>query len=401
MSVLIGEGDPAARLEVRVCDGLSCAIMGAPALLGALQRGLAPAVQVRRASCMGRCDKAPVAAIGHYHLEHATAEGVVSCVQSNVIEPVVPRTLELAEYEHNGGYQLYRTCLAGERTPDDVIAVIEASGLRGLGGDGVPTGSKWRAVREQPAPRLMVVNASEAEPGSFKDRVTLERDPHRVFEGALIAAWAVGAGEIFVVLRAEYAALHAILGDEIAKLAAAGLPAATRLHLRRATGGYRAGEETTLIASLERHGARQSRPTLVNNVESLAWVRDIIERGAAWFAGQGRHGAKGLRAYSVSGRVKEPGLKLAPAGITMNELLEAYCEGMADGHRFQAYLVGGATGRFLPASKADIPLDFDRLKAEGATIGTGAIVVLSDRDDLNAAARHLQHFIETETSDVG
>lgn len=408
------EGGSPPTLTVRVCDGLSCEMMGAPRLLAALGRALGSAARVARAPCMGRCDKAPVAAIGRRHVERADLETLVAALEAPLPGPSAPRHVDLEEYEWNGGYHLYRACLAGERVPDDVIGVIEASGLRGLGGDGVPTGRKWRLVRGRPAPRTVVVNGSEAEPGSFKDRVCLESDPHRVIEGALIAAWAVGARDIFVALRDEYSEAHAVLGAEIAKLQAAGLPSAACLELRRGAGGYLSGEETALIESLEGRPALPrrrppapaeaglfGRPTLVNNVESLYWVRDILERGASWFTGQGRHGAHGLRMFSVSGRVKAPGLKLAPAGITLTELLEAYCEGMAEHHRFAAYLIGGARGRLLPASMADLPLDFDSLAAAGASIGAGAIVVLSERDDIGAAATNLRRFLETEAPGLG
>ena len=303
-----------------------------------------------------------------------------------------------------------QSCLAGERTRDEVIEVLEHSGLRGLGGAGFPTGRKWRLVRQEPAPRLMAVNGDEGEPGTFKDRYFLETDPHRFLEGMLIAAWVVEAAEIYIYLRDEYPQCHAILESEIAAVEAAGLAPHTRIHLRRGAGAYICGEESAMLESIEgkRGLPRQrppfpaqvglfGRPTLCNNIETLYWVRDIVEKGADWFTSQGRNGRKGLRTFSVSGRVRDPGVKLAPAGITARQLIDEFCGGMAEGHVFKGYLPGGASGGILPAAMADIPLDFGTLEAEGCFTGSGAVVVLSDKDDMKAVALNLLRFFEDES----
>jgi formate dehydrogenase len=287
---------------------------------------------------------------------------------------------------------------------------MEKSGLRGLGGAGFPTELKWRLVRREPGPRLMAVNGDEGEPGTFKDRYYLESDPHRFIEGMLIAAWAIEASDVYIYLRDEYPLCRAILTVEIMAAEAAGLAPHTKIHLRRGAGAYICGEETAMLESIEgRRGLPRhkppfpsqvglfGRPTLINNVETLFWVRDIVEKGPDWFTGQGRNGRQGLRTFSVSGRVKNPGVKLAPAGITARELIDEYCGGMADGHTFKGYLPGGASGGILPASKADIPLDFGTLEAEGCLIGSAAVVVLSDKDNMKDVALNLMRFFEDES----
>ena len=408
--VVMEDEEPPPALTIRVCDSLSCEMAGATALLAALKDKLSPGIRVMSASCMGRCDKAPIAEVGRRHVEHAGVETVLATVRAPSREPVVPAHIGLDEYVKNGGYRLYRACLAGERSAEDVIALMEGSGLRGLGGAGFPVGRKWRLVRQEPAPRLMAVNANEGEPGTFKDRVYLETDPHRTLEGMMIAAWVVEAADVYFYLRDEYSGVRAMLFGEIAKLERAGLTARTRIHLRRGAGAYVCGEESAMIESIEgRRGEPRrrppllsqiglfGRPTLINNVESLYWVRDIVERGPEWFAGQGRNGRKGLRSFSVSGRVKEPGMKLAPAGITVRQLIDEYCDGMAEGHRFKGYLPGGASGGILPASMADIPLDFDTLGALDCMIGSAALIVLSDKDDMKSVALNLIRFFERES----
>lgn len=300
--------------------------------------------------------------------------------------------------------------MTGERKADDLIEIMEASGLRGLGGAGFPAGRKWRFVRQEPAPRLMAINADEGEPGTFKDRYYLERDPHRFLEGMLIAAWAVEATDVYIYLRDEYPALHKVLSDEIEEVRAAGLDAVTKIHLRRGAGAYICGEESAMLESIEgKRGEPRhkppfpsqvglfGRPTLIHNVETVYWVRDIVEKGADWFTGEGRHGRTGLRSFSVSGRVKEPGVKLAPAGITAQELIDEYCGGMANGHVLKGYLPGGASGGILPASMADIPMDFDTLNEHGCFIGSAAVIVLSDRDDIKDVVLNLMRFFEDES----
>jgi NADH:ubiquinone oxidoreductase subunit F (NADH-binding)/NADH:ubiquinone oxidoreductase subunit E len=407
--VLDGETPPP-PLTVRVCDSLTCALTGAQALLDALPARLGTGVRVVRAPCMGGCHNAPVAAIGHALHEHATPDSVVAAASAGATHPHVPDFPDLAAYRAAGGYRVLEACLAGKREVESVLKLLEDSQLRGLGGAGFPTGRKWRLVGQQPAPRLMAVNADEGEPGTFKDRHYLETDPHRFLEGMLIGAWAVGVAEIYVYLRDEYPQCREILEREIATLTSAGLTGGVPIHMRRGAGAYICGEESAMLESIEgkrglpRHKPPYpaevglfGRPTLINNVETLFWIRDIIEQGPAVFAKDGRHGRKGMRSFSVSGRVKSPGVKLAPAGITAGELIAEYCGGMLDGHVFKAYLPGGASGGVLPASMADVPLDFGTLEPLGCLIGSAAVVVLSDHDSMREVALNLLRFFEDES----
>jgi formate dehydrogenase beta subunit len=408
--IVMEDEAPPPPITVRVCDSLTCALYGGETLLGTLREKLGDGVRVVRAPCMGGCDKAPVVAIGHALHENATVENVAEAVAAGHAHPKLPEYPDLDRYRADGGYALLRACLDGKRTVEDIIGELEASGLRGLGGAGFPTGRKWRFVRQEPGPRLMAVNADEGEPGTFKDRYYLETDPHRFIEGMLIAAWAVEAADVYVYLRDEYPQCRAILTVEIMAAEAAGLVPHTKIHLRRGAGAYICGEESAMLESIEgRRGLPRHKPpfpsqvglfgqpTLINNVETLFWVRDIIEKGPDWFTGHGRNGHQGLRTFSVSGRVKNPGVKLAPAGITARELIDEYCGGMEDGHSFKGYLPGGASGGILPASKADIPLDFGTLEAEGCFIGSAAVVVLSDKDDMKEVALNLMRFFEDES----
>ena len=399
------------RLTVRVCDGLSCELAGAQALLARLPALLGADVRVLPAPCVGRCETAPVAVVHQHPVRHATPAAVQQAVVQGLRTHEPAPYADLAAYRAAGGYTLLRDCTEGRRSADDVIATLEASSLRGLGGAGFPAGRKWRIVRAQPAPRLMAVNIDEGEPGTFKDRWYLEHDPHRFLEGLLVAAWAVGIDAVYIYLRDEYHAGRAILQRELAALAAdppvAGLP---QMELRRGAGAYICGEESAMIESIEgkRGLPRQrppyvaqvglfGRPTLEHNFETLYWVRDIVERGADWFAAQGRHGRQGLRSFSVSGRVREPGVKLAPAGVTLRELVDEFCGGMLPGHELKAYLPGGASGGILPARLADVPLDFDTLQPHGCFIGSAAVIVLSQHDSVAAAARNLMRFFEHES----
>ncbi|HEV8031774.1 MAG TPA: NADH-ubiquinone oxidoreductase-F iron-sulfur binding region domain-containing protein [Stellaceae bacterium] len=397
-------------ITVRVCDSLSCALFGGEQLITDLRSRFGDGVRVVRAPCMGGCDKAPVVAIGHALHEHATADNVAAAVAAGATHPHIPAYPGLDRYRADGGYQLLQACLSGTRSVEDVIGALEHSGLRGLGGAGFPTGRKWRFVLQEPKPRLFAVNGDEGEPGTFKDRYFLETDPHRFLEGMLIGTWAVEAGETYIYLRDEYPQCREILEKEIAAIEAAGLAPHTKIHLRRGAGAYICGEESAMLESIEgKRGLPRhkppfpsqvglfGRPTLINNVETLYWVRDIVEKGPEWFTGQGRNGRKGLRTFSVSGRVKRPGVKLAPAGITARELIDEFCGGMAEGHSFKGYLPGGASGGILPASKADIPLDFGTLEGEGCFIGSAAVVVLSDKDDMRAVALNLLRFFEDES----
>ena len=409
---IVKEGEtPPPALTVRVCDSLSCMIAGADALIDSLEAGTDPAkVRIVRAPCMGRCESAPIAEVGHNHIVDATAERVEAAIRDGHTHPAVPPYQDLAAYRAQDGYRLLQACLDGQRTPDDIIEILSDAGLRGMGGAGFPTGQKWRFVRAEPKPRLMAVNADEGEPGTIKDRFYLETEPHRVLEGMLVAAWAVEAEAVYFYLRDEYPGIREILLTEIAALEAAGLAPHTRIDLRRGAGAYICGEESAMIESIEgkrglpRHrppfvaqNGIFGRPTLVNNVETLFWIPVIVEKGADWFAGHGRHGGKGLRSYSVSGRVREPGVKLAPAGITLAELIDEYCGGMAEGHALKGYLPGGASGGILPAAMADQPLEFGVLEKFGSFVGSHAVVVLSDRDDMKACALNLMQFFEDES----
>jgi len=409
---VVKEGEtPPPPVTVRVCDSLTCEMFGARQLLADLAAKLGPGVRVVRAPCMGACDKAPVCHVGHHEVARATVDSVMASLKHDHRAVTAHRPdKDFAAYTATGGYALLRACLNGERTPEQIIAALDGGGLRGLGGAGFPTGRKWSLVRKEPAPRLMAVNGDEGEPGTFKDRAYLERDPHRFLEGMLIAAWVVEAREVYIYLRDEYPAIRHMLLAEIAKLEAAGLSPHTKIHLRRGAGAYICGEESAMIESIEgkrglpRHRPPYvaqvglfGRPTLVNNIETLFWVRDIVEKGAEWFAAQGRRGAKGLRSFSVSGRVKEPGVKLAPAGITVRELIDEYCGGMLPGHTFKAYLPGGASGGILPASMADLPLDFGKLEPYGCFVGSHAVVILSDKDDMRDVALNLMRFFEDES----
>jgi len=348
--------------------------------------------------------------VGHTLHEHATLESVAVAAAKPDRHPPLLSYPDLAAYRAGGGYRFLESCLGGKTAVAQLLKALDDAQLRGLGGAGFPTGRKWRAVLAEPKPRLMAVNADEGEPGTFKDRHYLELDPHRFLEGMLIGAWAVEAAEVYIYLRDEYPHLREILEAEIVKLEAAGLARHAAIHMRRGAGAYICGEESAMLESIEgkrglpRHKPPYpsqvglfGRPTLINNVETLYWVRDIVERGAAWFEGQGRRGRKGPRSFSVSGRVKSPGVKLAPAGITARELIDEYCGGMLEGHRFKGYLPGGASGGILPASMANLPLDFGTLEPHGALIGSAAVVVLSDQDDMRRVALNLLKFFEDES----
>ncbi len=408
---VVKEGElPPPEITVRVCDSLSCAMAGAETLLADLQAKFGKAVRVVRAPCMGACDRAPVAAVGHVQTFKATADNVAAAVAAKPHAHAYKPGADFAAYQKDGGYALLKDCLSGKRTRDDLIKSVSDAGLRGLGGAGFPTGRKWSLVRAEPAPRLFAVNADEGEPGTFKDRHYLERDPHRFVEGMLIAAWVVEAEHTYLYIRDEYPEVRLMLEQEIAKAEQAGLSPHTKLHLRRGAGAYICGEESAMIESIEgkrglpRHRPPYvaqvglfGRPTLEQNVETMFWVRDIVEKGADWFTSHGRHERKGFRSFSVSGRVKEPGVKLAPAGITMRELIDEYCGGMTEGHEFKAFLPGGPSGGILPESMADIPLDFGMLEKYGSFVGSHAVVILSDKDDMKAVALNLLKFFEDES----
>ena len=408
---VVKEGERApAPLTVRVCDSLSCELAGANSLITELKRALGDGVRVIPAPCVGRCDEAPVAVVGQNPVAQASVAKVKSTVAAKKTHCAVGKYIAYADYRKKGGYQLAAECLAGKRDAEAIIKTMEHSGLRGLGGAGFPAGRKWRIVRGEAAPRVMAVNIDEGEPGTFKDRYYLERDPHRFLEGVIIAAWTVQIAEVYIYLRDEYAGCREILEREIKALQKNPPCPIPPIHLRRGAGAYICGEESAMIESIEgKRGMPRQRPpyvaqvglfgypTLEHNMETLYWVREILEKGADWFASQGRNGRKGLRSFSVSGRVKKPGVHLAPAGITIRQLIDEHCGGMLPGHTFYGYLPGGASGGILPASMGDIPLDFDTLNQYGCFIGSAAIMVLSDKDRATAAARNVMKFFADES----
>ena len=463
---ILREGESAATLTVRVCDGLSCEMQGARALLERLPAILGSEVRVMAAPCIGRCEQAPAALVGQRAVPWADVERIAevcgdampltpalspegrgsqagpfasegrgsnagppemegrgshagpTLAQGHAVLPPLPlgegrgegAVVDYAQYQAEGGYTLAKRIIGGHIPEDEVILALEDSGLRGLGGAGFPAGRKWRIVREQAAPRLMAVNIDEGEPGTFKDRTYLERDPHRFLEGMLIAAHVVGTEACYIYLRDEYHDCRRLLADEIAKLQADPPFPLPRIELRRGAGAYICGEESAMIESIEgKRGEPRmrppyiaqvglfGRPTLEHNFETLYWVREIVERGPQWFASHGANGRKGLRSFSVSGRVKNPGVKLAPAGITLRELVDQHCGGMAEGHELYAYLPGGASGGILPAHLANIPLDFDTLQPYGCFIGSAAVIVLSQQDKARDAALNMMNFFAHES----
>jgi NADH:ubiquinone oxidoreductase subunit F (NADH-binding)/NADH:ubiquinone oxidoreductase subunit E len=408
---VVREADAAPpALTVRVCDSIACEMAGARELLQTLPALLGRDVRVVAAPCVGRCDAAPVSVVGQNPIARASPARVREAVARGATRCPAPRPVSYARYVREGGYRLIAECLAGRRTRDEITRIVEASGLRGLGGAGFPVGRKWRIVAAEAEPRLMALNLDEGEPGTFKDRHFLERDPHRFLEGMLVAAWCAGVGEIYIYLRDEYAGCRTMLIRELGRLRRHAPCALPPIHLRRGAGAYICGEESAMIESIEgKRGLPRlrppyvaqlglfGRPTLEHNMESVYWVREIVEKGATWFAAHGRRGRKGLRAFSVSGRVKAPGVHVAPAGISVRELIDEYCGGMQDGHAFYAYLPGGASGGILPAALGDLALDFDTLQPHGCFIGSAAIVVLSQRDTAAAAARNLMTFFRNES----
>jgi NADH:ubiquinone oxidoreductase subunit F (NADH-binding)/NADH:ubiquinone oxidoreductase subunit E len=404
---VVKEGEPdIAALTIRVCDSLTCAMLGAEKLLQALQETAGPGIRVVRAPCVGRCDTAPAAEVGHHFVDHASVASVLAAAKGGDTHAHLPDYVDYDAYVAGGGYTLLNRLRSGDLKKEDLLKALDDASLRGLGGAGFPTGRKWRAVLGEPGPRLMAINGDEGEPGTFKDRWYLERDPHRFIEGMLIGAHVVEAPEIYIYIRDEYPASREILEREIARLPSGG----PTLHMRRGAGAYICGEESSLLESIEgKRGLPRHKPpypfqvglfglpTLINNIETLWWVRDIVEKGADWWKNQGRNDRHGLRSYSVSGRVKNPGMKLAPAGVTVRELIDEFCGGMAEGHSFHAYLPGGASGGILPAAMDNIPLDFGTLEKYGCFIGSAAVIILSDQDSVKGAALNLMRFFEDES----
>ena len=395
---------------IRVCDGITCEMNGCKSLEKDLKDNLDTNVRVVRAPCMGRCHQAPVVEVGKKHFVNANLSLVQKALEEQDTKPVIPNYISYEDYVKEGGYKILKDCIEDKKDPMKLIEEMEQSGLRGLGGAGFPTGRKWRFVRAEDKPRLMAINGDEGEPGTFKDHHYLTRDPHRFLEGMLIAAWVVEATDVYIYMRDEYPDVIKFLKKEIKILEDNNLNIKTRIHFRRGAGAYICGEESSMLESLEgKRGLPRhkppfpsqvglfGRPTLIHNVETVFWVREILEKGAVWFSSHGLNGRKGLRTYSVSGRVKNPGVKLAPAGITIKQLIDEYCGGIQEGHTFKAYLPGGASGGILPAKLDNVPLDFDTLQEHGCFIGSAAVVVLSDKDNMRDIAKNLMFFFHDES----
>jgi len=411
---VVKEGQtPPPALTVRVCESLTCSMAGANPLIDALENGLGDEVRVQKVPCVGRCQHAPVAVVGQNPIHEATAESVTTAVQNKEIKDTMTDYISMDAYKADGGYQTLKKVLEGKMSTESVMKKMESSGLRGLGGAGFPAGRKWRIVNGFEGPRMMAVNIDEGEPGTFKDRHYLEIDPHRFLEGMMIAALTVDCEAIYIYLRDEYAGCREILTKEIANFQnnpPSSIYKMPPIYLRRGAGAYICGEESAMVESIEgKRGMPRlrppflaevglfGRPTLEHNMESVYWVRDIIEKGPDWFSSHGRHERKGLRSFSISGRVNKPGVHLAPAGITMRELIEEYCGGMQDDHEFYGYFPGGASGGMLPESMADIPMDFDTLNQYGCFIGSAAVVVFSNQDSAKDLALNAMKFFEEES----
>ncbi|MEM7542409.1 MAG: NADH-ubiquinone oxidoreductase-F iron-sulfur binding region domain-containing protein [Pseudomonadota bacterium] len=399
-----------AAITVRVCDSVTCEMFGAGALEQSLKNAHLDNVRIQKVPCVGRCDSAPIAVVGQNPVNHADSTTVIAKTKAGAITPPPTAHLGYRSYREAGGYELAAACRAGEHDAEQIIETLSNAKLRGLGGAGFPAGTKWSILRDQPAPRLMAINIDEGEPGTFKDRTYLEADPHRFLEGMLIAQWAVDAEACYIYLRDEYASCRNMLTREIAALQSDPPFELPTIELRRGAGAYICGEESAMIESIEgKRGLPRlrppyvaqvglfGRPTLEHNMETLFWVRDIVERGADWFAGNGRRDRHGLRSFSVSGRVKKPGVHVAPAGISLRELVNEYCGGMLPGHKLYAYFPGGASGGILPASLADEPLDFDTLQPHGSFIGSAAVIVLSHHDSVKHAALNAMRFFKHES----
>ena len=405
-----GEETPP-ELTIRVCDSIACQIMGAESLKLAITNGVDKSkVRVLNAPCMGRCHQAPVAEVGHNHIGKATVDNVIKAVKDDNTHHTVPKYQSYDDYIAEGGFTRLKSILAGEHKHDDIVEFVKNSGLRGLGGAGFPVGLKWSFVRAAKGPRVMAVNGDEGEPGTLKDHHYLSTRPFQFLEGMLIGAWVIEATDVYIYLRDEYPDVRELLLKEIKRVEDEGYAPHTKIHLRRGAGAYICGEESAMLESIEgkRGWPRQrppfvaqvglwGKPTLVNNVESLYWIPEILNKEEGWFKSHGTNGREGLRSFSISGRVKNPGVHFAPAGVTIQDLIDDYAGGMEDGHTFKAYLPGGASGGILPASMNDIPMDFDTLNQYGCFIGSAAVVVLSDADNMADIARNLMAFFEDES----
>ena len=397
---------------VRVCESLTCELFGAQKLLKDLKKLENANIKVVPGPCMGRCQVAPTVCVGKNYVDHANPEIVKKAIDNKDFEPVIPNYINLDRYKKDGGYIIANKINNGEISREDILKSLNDSGLKGKGGAGFPTGKKWEIVSSYKGKKFVAVNGDEGEPGTFKDRSYLESDPHRFLEGALIAAYFINADKVYIYMRDEYPAVIKILNQEIKKLEDENIISKNYFIVRRGAGAYICGEESAMIESIEgKRGLPRHRPpyvaevglfgfpTLTNNLETLFWVRDIIEKGSKWFAGHGIAEKKGFHSFSVSGRVKNPGVKVAPAGITIQNLIDDFCGGMADGHEFKGYLPGGASGGILPASMNNIPLDYGskELADAGCFLGSAAIVVLSDKDSMKDVALNLLKFFEEES----
>ncbi|MBT3549309.1 MAG: NADH-quinone oxidoreductase subunit F [Gammaproteobacteria bacterium] len=408
--IIKGDEKVPPNLTVRVCDSVTCEINGANQLAENLNDYFKGTVRIQKVPCIGRCQSAPVAVVKFNPIDNANLKNVKQAVDAKEYNPSIPKYINMNEYIDNGGYKLYSSLKKNKIKSEEVLTELENSNLRGLGGAGFPAGKKWRILKDQPSPRLLAINIDEGEPGTFKDRFYLETDPHRFFEGMLVASEVVGIDKIYIYLRDEYAAVRSLMEYELDELRNKFKDQIPDIELRRGAGAYICGEESAMIESIEgKKGMPRlrppfvaqvglfGRPTLEHNMETLYWVRDIAEKGAAWFTSFGRNGRKGLRSFSVSGRIKNPGVHLAPAGITVKELIDEYAGGMLDGHDFYAYFPGGASGGILPASMDNIPLDFDTLNEYDCFIGSAAIIILSSHDKVVQAASTTMSFFEHES----
>lgn len=397
---------------VRVCESLTCELFGAHKLLNELKESENKNIKVVPGPCMGRCDVAPTVCVGKNYVDQASAKSVREAIKNNDFDAVIPNYIDLDQYRKNGGYQIAEQVREGMINNDQIIKTLKESGLKGKGGAGFPTGMKWEIVSKYEGKKYVAVNGDEGEPGTFKDRSYLEKDPHRFLEGALIASLFIKASNVYIYMRDEYPAVIKILKDEILKLENKNIIPVGHFIIRRGAGAYICGEESAMIESIEgKRGLPRHRPpyvaevglfnspTLTNNLETLFWIRDIIEKGSEWFAEKGVSGNKGFHSFSVSGRVREPGVKVAPAGVTIQELIDDYCGGMKEDHIFKGYLPGGASGGILPASMNNIPLDYGskELTEAGCFLGSAAIVVLSDKDSMKDVALNLLKFFEEES----
>ena len=408
--IIKGDQKKPPALTVRVCDSVTCEINGANELAQNLDDYFKGTIRIQKVPCLGRCQHAPVAVVKFNPIDNATLKNVKQAVDARDYLPSIPNYVDMQEYIKRDGYKLFEKVKSDEAEKDRVLRELENSNLRGLGGAGFPAGKKWRILKEQDAPRLLAVNIDEGEPGTFKDRYYLESDPHRFFEGMLIASEVVGIDKIYIYLRDEYAAVRKIMANELEKITLKYKNSIPQIELRRGAGAYICGEESAMIESIEgKKGMPRlrppfvaqvglfGRPTLEHNMETLYWVRDIAEKGAGWFTSHGRNGRKGLRSFSVSGRVNNPGVHLAPAGISVKELIDEYAGGMIEGHKFHAYFPGGASGGILPSHLSAIPLDFDTLNEYDCFIGSAAIIILSDKDAVTQAASTTMSFFEHES----